>query len=93
VTGISLPYPNPSNGAPITIKVSTPEQSSVTMEIYTLTFRKIKSQEDTIYGSQNLRWDLKDDAGVQVANGVYYVRIKVAGNKPVTKFDKILILR
>jgi hypothetical protein len=63
------------------------------MDVFTLAFRKIASQTTQVYGSQTLQWDLKDIAGVQVANGLYYVRIHVAGVQSVTKILKILILR
>ena len=63
------------------------------MEVFTLAFRKIFTETIQVDLSQNIQWDLKDAAGVQVANGVYYIRIQVSGNPSATKILKVLILR
>jgi hypothetical protein len=90
---ISAPYPNPSRGLPIFFHVSVPGVSTVTMDVFTLTFRKISSQTWEIEGDQTLQWDLKDLSGTLAANGLYYVRIHVAGSQSATKILKVLILR
>ena len=90
---ISQPYPNPSSGSPITFNVQTPDQSTVTLDVFTLAFRKIYNKTVQVYGSQNLQWDLRDNAGVQAADGLYYVRVHVAGTPATTKILKVLILR
>jgi polygalacturonase len=90
---ISDPFPNPSSGSPITFNVQVPDPSTVTLDVFTLGFRKIYGETVLVSGSQNLQWDLKDLSGVQVANGVYYVRIHVSGNPSATKILKVLILR
>jgi hypothetical protein len=63
------------------------------MDVFTLAFRKIASQTQEIYGDQTFQWNLKDVAGVQVADGLYYVRIHVSGTQSATKILKVLILR
>jgi hypothetical protein len=90
---IAQPFPNPSTGAPISFNISVPGESTVTMDVFTLSFRKIASQTKQIDGSQTFQWDLKDLAGVQVADGLYYVRIYVSGSQSSTKIFKVLILR
>jgi endo-1,4-beta-D-glucanase Y len=90
---ISQPFPNPSNGSPITFNVQVPDQSTVTLDVFTLAFRKIYDETKPIYGSQNLYWNLKDRTGIQVADGLYYVRVHVAGSKSSMKILKVLILR
>lgn len=92
-TIISAPFPNPSNGSPITFNVQVPSQSTVTVDVFTLAFRKISSQTKAITGLQPFQWDLKDVSGVQVSNGLYYVRIHVEGVQSSTKILKVLILR
>jgi hypothetical protein len=93
VVVISAPYPNPSNGSPITFTVSAPEVSTVTMDVFTLAFRKIAAQTKSIYGSQTFEWDLRDVSGAPAANGLYYVRIHIEGRQSGTKIFKVLILR
>jgi hypothetical protein len=90
---ISEPFPNPSTGTPITFNIQAPTESEVTLDVFTLAFRKIYGQTTHIYGPQTLQWNLKDLSGVQVANGLYYVRIHVAGGQSATKVFKVLILR
>jgi len=93
VVVIFAPFPNPSTGVPISFNVSVPGSSTVTMDVFTLAFRKIASQTKSIYGDQTLLWDLKDVAGVQVSDGLYYVRVHVSGTQSSTKIFKVLILR
>jgi len=90
---ISQPYPNPSNGFPVTFNVNVPSQSTVTADVFTTAFRKIRSLDYRVYGFQSFQWDLKDAKGAPAANGLYYVRIQVLGAKPASKIEKILILR
>jgi hypothetical protein len=90
---ISAPFPNPSNGSPIFFNVEVPGPSTVTLDVFTLSFRKIFSETEQINGSQTLQWDLKDVSGVAVANGVYYVRIHVKGSQSSTEILKVMILR
>jgi O-glycosyl hydrolase len=90
---ISEPFPNPSSGLPITFNIQVPGQSTVTLDVFTLAFRKIFSETTQTYGLQTLLWNLKDTSGTLVSNGVYYVRIHVAGGQSATKILKVLILR
>lgn len=90
---ISEPYPNPSNGTPITINIQVPGESTVTLDVFTLAFRRIYSDTTQADGPLTLQWDLKDISGVQVANGLYYIRIHVAGSQSTTKILKVLVLR
>jgi hypothetical protein len=90
---ISEPFPNPSSGSPITFNIQVPGNSTVTLDVFTLAFRKIYSETAQAYGPITLQWNLKDISGAQAANGLYYVRIHVAGNPSATKILKVLILR
>jgi len=90
---ISQPYPNPSSGSPMTFNVETPDQSTVTLEVFTLAFRKIYSQSALVDGFYSFQWDLKDTKESQAADGLYYVRIHASGSKSSTKIFKVLVLR
>jgi polygalacturonase len=90
---ISAPFPNPSSGTPITFNIQVPGESTVTLDVFTLAFRKIYSETTQTDGPLTLQWDLRDVSGVQVANGVYYVRVNITGNPSITKILKVLILR
>jgi hypothetical protein len=90
---VSAPFPNPSNGSPITFNVQVPSESTVTLDVFTLAFRKIYSQTIQGDGLVTFQWDLRDVAGIQISNGLYYVRIHVDGLQSTTKILKVLILR
>lgn len=77
----------------MTFNVQTPDQSTVTLDVFTLAFRKIYNQTTPIDGSLNLYWNLKDMTGAQAADGLYYVRVHVSGAKSSTKIFKVLVLR
>jgi hypothetical protein len=87
------PYPNPSRGTPILFEIQSPNQCVVTMDVFTLSFRKILSQTIQVDGSQTIQWDLNDSAGKPAANGIYYVRLQATGTQANTKVIKVMILR
>ena len=90
---ISAPFPNPSSGTPMSFGLQVPGESQVTMEVFTLAFRRIYGQTTQADGPLTLQWDLRDVSGTQAANGVYFVRIHVSGAQSATKILKVLILR
>jgi len=90
---ISAPFPNPSNGTPITFNIQVPGESTVTLDVFTLAFRKIYGETTQADGPLTLQWDLRDVSGALVANGVYFVRIHIAGSQSATKILKVLVLR
>lgn len=87
------PFPNPSTGPPMTFQVEVPTTSTVTMDVFTLAFRKIESQTMVMTGIQAFQWDLRDRMGVPCANGLYYVRIRVSGLVAAQQILKIMILK
>jgi hypothetical protein len=90
---ISEPFPNPSSGSPITFNVQVPGESTVTLDVFTLGFRKVYSETTRAFGPVTLEWNLRDVSGTLVSNGLYYVRIQVTGSQSTTKILKVLILR
>jgi hypothetical protein len=90
---IEGPYPNPSNGSPVSFTVQVPSQSEVMLDVFTLAFRKISDQSTEGNGTLTMQWDLKDLSGTQVADGLYYVRIRVKGTRNAVKILKVLVLR
>ena len=92
---IGNPYPNPVTGpGAVSIPVTAPTGSTATWTVYTLGFRKIYGQSQPIPGNYGiLSWDLLDNWGVPVANGLYYIRVQVAGQDSGKKIVKVLVLR
>ncbi len=72
-------YPNPFN--PMTlITYELPRQAEIRLEIFNSLGQKIRTLVDAVRsaGSHNVVWDGADEAGVRVASGAYFYRIKAA---------------
>jgi hypothetical protein len=87
------PYPNPSEGQPINIDIEVPGPSTVKWAVYTLAFRKVYGGSFTVNSTMTWMWDLKDKKGIQVSNGLYYVRLEITGAQSLNKTLKLLVIR
>ncbi|MBD3368511.1 MAG: T9SS type A sorting domain-containing protein [Candidatus Eisenbacteria bacterium] len=74
-------YPNPFN--PVTlIQYELPRPSNVTLTVFDLSGREVRTLEAGAAlpaGRHTTAWDGRDDAGRDVASGVYYYRLAVGG--------------
>ena len=92
-----LPYPNPmSDGGHFTFVIT--EDSDITITIYTLTGRKIKTikQLNSPAGYNQISWNGKDADGDKIANNTYFYKIKakqLSNNKVTEKIGKLIILK
>jgi hypothetical protein len=84
-------YPNPFNPS-TTIRYDLPERSYVTLSIYDLLGRKVRTLSNRVEepGFKSAIWDGTNDQGQQVGAGVYLYQIK-AGDYVETK--KMVLLR
>jgi len=84
-------YPNPFNPT-TTISYDLPEQAQVTLSVYDLLGKKIKTlvNQSQDAGNNIAVWDGTDNLGRQVSAGVYLYRIK-AGEFIQTR--KMLLLK
>ncbi len=91
----SKPYPNPVTGAPLKVDVITPPSPCVIhMEVFTTAFRKVSEHDYNPSGvTTTVLWDLNDRMGIPVANGLYYVRIRVTGGSTFSTVLKVLVLK
>ena len=84
-------YPNPARNGVINItNLPTNVQQDFSVEIFTLTSKLVRSYfaDDTEYtadGHRKVKWDCKNDAGEDVAPGVYLVLVKNNSKKRVMK--------
>ena len=91
-TGLHGTYPNPFNPA-TTIVYSIEKDGPVTMAIYDIAGRRIRSLMDgkmTEAGSHTIMWDGLDDRGKSVSSGVYFCRFLGAEQ---TSSTKMILLR
>jgi hypothetical protein len=78
-------YPNPFN--PFTnLSFSLPEAASYSLNIYNVAGQLVRSYQGAgTVGLNVVLWDGKDNAGVEVASGVYFCRLIAAGNSATAK--------
>ncbi|MFQ5604493.1 MAG: FlgD immunoglobulin-like domain containing protein, partial [bacterium] len=84
-------YPNPFNPE-TTIKYQIPKAENVKLEIYNIIGQKVATLVDKKQpaGFYSYTWDSKNDAGIQVASGIYLYRLQ-AGE--FVKTHKLTLLR
>ena len=91
-----LNYPNPfPRKTTLTCELTAPADSLV-VKIYTLSGRLIRELSvPATPGFLMVEWDGRDTDGVEVANGVYYakLRVKREGEKDITEILKMMKLR
>ncbi len=70
-------FPNPFNPS-TTISYTLPEESFVTLRIYDLLGKEVRTLVDDFEtaGVKSVRWDGKDDFGREVAAGLYLYRLE-----------------
>jgi hypothetical protein len=83
--------PNPFNGE-TTLRVGLPAKSDVTIEVYDVAGRRVAVRSHPAMGAgwREVAFDGRDDAGRQLASGVYFSRVTAAGE---TRTQKIVIQR
>ena len=82
-------FPNPFTDL-ISLKVESPTNQQVKINIYNVKGQKIKSLQ--LYagsGSGQITWNGNDDKGMPVAQGVYFARIADAEHTKITKILRI----
>lgn len=84
-------HPNPFNPA-TTISFTLPEKARVTLAIYDVKGRLVRTLVDEMVGEgyQERAWDGEDASGTPVGSGVYFYRL-TAGDKTLTK--KMVLLK
>ena len=89
------PYPNPVKGdGPLYIPLQVPTGSTVTLDVFTTAFRMVAWSSQTLSGNSVLSWDLRDQWGMGVASGLYYLRVRVVSEGiPTTQILKVIVLR
>jgi hypothetical protein len=84
-------YPNPFNPQ-TTIRFDLPQSSQVRLTVHDVLGRRIRSLTDGMLseGVHQLRWDGRNDFGMDVAGGVYFYRLETGA---FTQSRKMLLLR
>ncbi len=90
--GLEQNYPNPFNPA-TNIRFSLPSPAAVTLKIYDLTGREVRTLVDEDYpaGFHAVNWNGRNHAGIPVASGIFFYRLDVAGKFSQT--NKMIFLK
>ncbi len=74
-------YPNPFN-LETTIKYGLPEAGDVRLVIYNLRGQEVRTLVDNHQpaGYQTVRWDGRDNSGMPVSSGLYFMRLFIGAN-------------
>jgi hypothetical protein len=84
-------YPNPFN-AGTQIEFTLARNGAVALRIYNVQGQLVRTllDETTAAGHHLIRWDGRDDLGVQVASGVYFCRLE---HGEMVKAVKMLLVK
>ena len=84
-------YPNPFNSSTV-IGFTLPEAGEIDLTIFNLLGQKICTLEHGMYraGTYQLHWNGRDDAGKEIASGVYLFRLQAG---PYTNLHRLMLLR
>jgi hypothetical protein len=94
----AINYPNPfRNTTSITYLLTDVTDDFVEVRIYTVAGRKIRTLREadpTVVNYRSIEWDGRDEMGEEVANGVYFARLKAKqGDHEIEKTIKMAKIR
>ncbi len=92
----AMNYPNPFGDETVITCELTGAADEMTVKIYSLSGRLVREfSEPARAGFTMIPWDGQDRDGDEVANGVYYckIRVKMAGEKDLTEYIKMMKLK
>jgi subtilisin-like proprotein convertase family protein len=83
-------YPNPFNPT-TTIRYSLPEAASVNLSIYNVLGQRVATLTNEVLdaGVYNALWNGRNDAGAQVASGIYFYRIEAKATNSSATFTSL----
>ena len=92
------PYPNPSTGTHIYFNYNFNQRAErVRLKIYDVAGHRVADFDTFDFANQTdgrIRWDLRNDSGKRVANGVYFYKLQVTrSGKTYKKRGKFAVLR
>jgi len=84
------PTPNPASG-PTTLRYALPREARVSLMIYDAAGRRVRQLVSGAQpaGEHVLAWDQRDEGGVAVGPGLYFVRLEVDGRTLTQRFASL----
>jgi hypothetical protein len=79
-------YPNPSSGETVNILTSFYTGSSnIKIQVFTAAFRLVRGMTMSTTADGPIILDLRDNRGIPLANGLYYVSVKTKNSQSLMK--------
>ncbi len=74
-----------------TLTLTLPASGPLSLEVFDTTGRRVRRIGDSYHdqGSGSLVWDGRDDAGREVANGLYFLRLLTPGGHATTRVARV----
>ena len=90
ITALYAPKPNPVTNGLARISFSLAEPSKVSLKIFDASGRVVKTLINGLMSSRvnNVNWNCRDDNGIKVAEGIFFVTLET----PRQKFTRKLVL-
>ena len=92
-SGITLLFPNPSNGNLLNLRFYLDGPSQIVLRIFDAMGREIFMRDLGLVtpdpGFNELSWDQKDRQGGGLASGIYWATLEIDGLRSVKKFTVI----
>ena len=91
--GLFAPSPNPWRDGQLTIRFALPSAARVSAHVLDLTGHRVRvlaSEREFAAGTQTLAWDGRNDSGVALPAGVYFVRVQLGAT---SETRRITLLR
>ena len=90
---LSDPYPNPAQDEAV-IEYTLPKAGEVELKVFDLLGREVRAIVDDMQpaGKHSVTWDGKDNAGVDLASGVYLVNLSAASPDGPHRATKKVVL-
>jgi hypothetical protein len=84
------PWPNPAS-AVVTFRFQAPPGSEVELDVFDVAGRRMHGWKGhaSNRGDQSIEWNLRDFNGSELQSGIYFVRLRAAGETAVRRFVRL----
>jgi hypothetical protein len=87
---LAQPWPNPASTT-VSIRFQASPESNVQLDVFDVAGRRVFGWmgRTSVAGEQTIEWNLRDFNGSEVQSGIYFVRLRAAGDTAVRRFVRL----
>ncbi|HET6347886.1 MAG TPA: carboxypeptidase regulatory-like domain-containing protein [Candidatus Krumholzibacteria bacterium] len=88
--GLADPWPNPASST-VSFRLQAPPESSITIDVFDVAGRRLYGWQGhaSVAGERTIEWNLRDFNGSDIQSGIYFVRLRAAGQTAVRRFVRV----